>query len=78
MVDYNGDMLLCSHDWKKAARIGNLGDSHIWDLWRGEYLQRARKLLRASDRGFPPCSTCDVRGDVIGRENYDAWPEVVD
>ena len=24
MIDYNGDVLICSNDWKKEAPVGNI------------------------------------------------------
>ena len=73
MVDYNGDVILCPHDWNRLSKMGNLNDSNIWDLWKGKYMQFVRSNLSKSNRCFKPCNTCDVKGNVIGKENFEAW-----
>jgi len=73
MVDYNGDFLLCPHDWKKQFKVANLAEQNIWNVWSGKHLMSARRKLGKADRRFAPCITCDVKGDVVGSENYDAW-----
>lgn len=73
LVDYTGDLLLCPHDWNKHSTMGNLRDLSVWDLWKGKYMQFVRGKLSGCDRNFKPCNTCDVKGNVIGRENFDAW-----
>lgn len=69
-IDYNGDVLLCAHDWSKDLILGNAVTQHIWDIWTGEELERARASLMASNRGFDPCRKCDVDGELIGKEHF--------
>ena len=71
--DLNGDMLICSHDWQKRFIVGNVLEDCIWSLWRGSRLNGLKSSLARADRGVIPCNTCDVRGDVIGRESFEAW-----
>jgi len=33
LIDYNGDMILCPHDWGKEYIVGNLVEENLWDLW---------------------------------------------
>jgi len=73
LVDLNGDLLLCPHDWGKRGVIGNLAKENLWELWKGEKLEAIRQRLMDKDRNFPPCVSCDVYGDVIGQESFDAW-----
>jgi len=73
LIDYNGDMVLCPHDWGKKYVVGNLKDDHIWNLWVGKKYETARKLLSCKNRNFSPCDTCDIRGDVMGKGSHDAW-----
>jgi len=73
LIDLNGDMILCPHDWGKKYVVGNLKDTSIWQLWKSRKYQKARRLLSIRNRDFIPCRTCDVYGDIIGKENYDAW-----
>lgn len=73
LIDYNGDMILCPHDWGKKYIIGNLAEENIWNLWTSKKYETARKLLSEKNRNFKPCNTCDVYGDIIGRANYEMW-----
>ena len=73
LIDYNGDMILCPHDWEKKYIVGNLSDSHIWDLWKSKKYEGARKMLSNKHRNFSPCVNCDVKGDVMGDINYEYW-----
>jgi radical SAM protein with 4Fe4S-binding SPASM domain len=73
LIDYNGDMLLCPHDWKKTKVMGNLGKDNIWNLWQNKYLKALRKMLAEENRNFSPCKSCDVHGNIIGRDSFDAW-----
>jgi radical SAM protein with 4Fe4S-binding SPASM domain len=73
MIDYNGDVLLCPHDWGKRYVVGNLANVSFWDLWTNEAYEEARERLAEKDRTFAPCRSCDVYGDVIGEANFNAW-----
>lgn len=72
-VDLNGDMLLCSHDWQKRFVVGNILKESVWDLWKGKRLNSLKMSLSQADRSAVPCNTCDVKGDVIGKESFNAW-----
>jgi len=73
LVDYNGDVLLCPHDWGKKLKFGNLKEDTLFNIWSGKALNGIRKRLANSDRNFAACKNCDVLGTVIGKENFDAW-----
>jgi radical SAM protein with 4Fe4S-binding SPASM domain len=73
LVDLNGDVLLCPHDWAKRLVLGSLHSQSLMSIWNGEKLNGMRQRLSNQDRSFAPCVTCDVHGDVIGRESFEAW-----
>lgn len=73
LVDYNGDVLLCPHDWTKTLKFGNLKEKKLFDVWRGKALNGIRQRLSHCDRNFGACKSCDVLGTVIGKESFDAW-----
>ncbi|WP_345980674.1 radical SAM/SPASM domain-containing protein [Sulfurimonas sp. HSL3-2] len=73
LVDYNGDVLLCPHDWSKKLKFGNLTKNSIWNIWKSKVLNSLRGRLANSDRNFNPCKSCDVLGTVIGEDSFDAW-----
>ncbi|MAG70179.1 MAG: radical SAM protein [Acidobacteria bacterium] len=72
-IDYNGDVLLCAHDWSKDLVMGNALVDSIWDIWTNGFYQDVRSSMMASDRGFNPCAKCDVHGDLMGGKHYTAF-----
>ena len=59
-IDYNGDVLMCSHDWgKKYTR--NLNSSSIYEIWTSQNAENSRKNLYNAKRNFSPCNVCDVK-----------------
>lgn len=72
-MDYNGDVLVCSHDWGKKQIVGNFKKEKLLDIWLGEKFKYARKKLSNSDRTMSPCNKCDVIGTLIGEKNYKEW-----
>ena len=72
-IDYNGDCLLCSNDWKKKKIIGNAKEKNIYDIWKGEQINSVRKKLINGDRNYDPCKQCDVNGTLNGNEFRDKW-----
>ena len=73
VIDYNGDVLMCAHDWKKEKIVGNVNEKSIFEIWNSKIIQQARKILSRDKRSFKPCMNCDVMGDVMGYSNYMAW-----
>ena len=75
-IDYNGDVLMCSHDWGKKNILGNLNKDTILDIWMSENAKKSRFNLANSDRDFSPCNVCDVKGSLIGETHAKAWQGV--
>ena len=73
LVDYDGSVLLCPHDWGKRLIAGNLNRQSLQEIWNGRVLRRVRLSLEASDRKFAPCNVCDVDGTLMGRTNFEQW-----
>ncbi len=73
LVDYDGSVLLCPHDWGKKLIVGNVNDTGIMDIWNGSAIKRARINLSKSDRNFPPCNVCDVDGTLMGGAHFERW-----
>ncbi len=71
MVDWNGDLLLCSNDWGRALVIGNVLEHHFADLWMSPAMLAARRRLMHGDRSHKPCATCDVNGTLAGQYGFD-------
>ena len=72
-MDYNGDVLMCPHDWGKKIILGNMNKENFLDIWTSKKAIRIRKKLNNSDRNFSPCNVCDVKGDLIGKKHAESW-----
>jgi len=72
-IDYNGDVLTCSHDWGKDMIMGNLNDNNIYEIWTGKKFNFAREKLLAANRNFSPCDVCNVKGSLIGVKHAEYW-----
>ena len=75
-IDYNGDVLMCSHDWGKKNILGNLNKKNIMDVWMSENAMKSRKNLAGGDRKFSPCDVCDAGGSLIGEKHVEAWKKI--
>ena len=72
-VDYNGDVLMCCHDWGKKYILGNLNKQSLYDIWTSQLVKISRKSLVKGNRNFSPCYVCDVDGMRIGKTHAEAW-----
>ena len=68
-LDYQGDVLMCPHDWGKKVILGNLNKESFLGIWFSEKSMRIRKMLNNSNRNFAPCNICDVEGTFMGEKN---------
>tara|TARA_B100001123_G_C15192897_1_gene980152 strand:- start:191 stop:1081 length:891 start_codon:yes stop_codon:yes gene_type:complete len=74
-LDYNGDVLMCPHDWGKKRILGNLKKDTFLNIWTSKFAKINRIRLNKSDRNFSPCNVCDVKGTLIGEKHAAAWSE---
>ncbi len=74
-MDYNGDVLMCAHDWGKKRILGNMNKSSFLELWTSLNSTKSRYKLINGNRGISPCNVCDVKGTLIGKKHVDAWNE---
>ena len=68
-LDYQGDVLMCPHDWGKKLILGNLNQNKLLDIWFSKKSMSIRKMLNNSNRNFSPCNVCDVEGTFMGEKN---------
>ena len=68
-LDYQGDVLMCPHDWGKKVILGNLNNEKFLDIWFNKKSMNIRKMLNNSNRNFTPCNVCDVEGTFMGEKN---------
>jgi hypothetical protein len=60
------DMLMCVHDWRRKAVLGNVRDATIAELWNGERMREVRRLI--SQRRHDESNAC--RDCSLG---HDGW-----
>jgi radical SAM protein with 4Fe4S-binding SPASM domain len=77
LIDSNGDVILCPHDWEKSYGLANIQEKSIWEIWTNKQYVNARKMLTNNNRNFSPCDKCDVKGDVMGKESFEAWNAIL-
>lgn len=75
LVDYNGDVLLCAHDWSKQLIVGNVKNEAVLEVWNNEKMRRVRKRLIKPSRNFKPCRLCDAQGVLMGKNHFRRWVE---
>jgi radical SAM protein with 4Fe4S-binding SPASM domain len=68
-LDYQGDVLMCPHDWGKKVILGDLNKEKLKDIWFSKRFMGIRKMLNKSNRNFTPCNVCDVEGTFMGEKN---------
>lgn len=68
-LDYQGDVLMCPHDWGKKIVLGDFKKEKLIDIWFGKKFMSIRKMLNKSNRNFEPCNVCDVDGTLMGLKN---------
>ena len=73
MIDYDGAVLLCNHDWHKKLILGNIYKDSILKIWDSELYKKTRNNLSNSLRIDSPCSECDANGTMMGKEYVDEW-----
>ena len=73
LIDSNGDVVACSHDWGKKKIFGNIYEESILDIWFGGKMHEFRKQMSEAPRNSEPCNTCNVHGQRYGEINYEEW-----
>tara|TARA_A100001011_G_C14298599_1_gene839669 strand:- start:1167 stop:2051 length:885 start_codon:yes stop_codon:yes gene_type:complete len=75
-MDYNGDVLMCPHDWGKKIILGNLNNLSFREIWLSKRSIKIRNQLNQAKRNFSPCNVCDVNGELIGKKHAVAWSKL--
>ena len=75
-LDYQGDVLMCPHDWGKKLILGNLNEKSFSEIWYSKKAVMIRKKLNSGNRKIKPCDVCDVKGTYIGKEYAESWEKI--
>tara|TARA_Y100001970_G_scaffold294053_1_gene446296 strand:+ start:1699 stop:2589 length:891 start_codon:yes stop_codon:yes gene_type:complete len=73
MIDYDGAVLLCNHDWYKKLVLGNINEKSILEIWDNEIYKKTRHNLANALRIDSPCKECDANGTMMGKEYVKEW-----
>jgi radical SAM protein with 4Fe4S-binding SPASM domain len=65
-INWDGKVLLCSHDWTKSVVCGDLKTEYLKNIWlhSPQYKQYRSMLINKRDVG--PCNKCNVVGTLYG------------
>ena len=48
LIDHDGDVLMCSNDWKKEKTMGNLSNDSLLTIWSNDkFIDLRKKLLKS-------------------------------
>lgn len=74
-VHWNGDILLCSHDWEKEQIMGNVMEQSVQDIWlKSKKLWEFRNTLK-NNRNCHPCNKCNIVGLFYGNKSKEVLLE---
>jgi MoaA/NifB/PqqE/SkfB family radical SAM enzyme len=76
MVNWNGDVFLCTMDWNRRVSTGNLMFDTVYEIWTGKILTRYRNKLLNGSRDLSPCNRCDSDGCKQGAEHAAGWADL--
>jgi len=58
---FNGDAILCCHDWNRASVVGNAGTNSLREVWNSERMNEIRRLiLRKRYEEITSCQECSL------------------
>lgn len=77
-VGTNGQIGLCGCDFDFSYVLGNIKDTSLLDVWKGDDFKRIRESMIRNDRSCtPPCKVCDFHSyysyDLKGEYRFLRW-----
>ena len=58
---FNGDAIICSHDWNRATVVGSVKNSSLKEIWNSERMNQIRRLmLKKRFEQIDSCKGCSV------------------
>lgn len=76
LIDWNGDVFLCSQDWQRRRTMGNIMLENFFDIWKDNTITKYRKNLLEGKRCNSPCTECNAEGTVLGSKHAKAWKKI--
>lgn len=72
-INWDGRVGLCSNDWNVSQHFGNVNHKPIHEIWESSYLNSYRDMLAANRRTASPCLSCNINGQVLGKESFEYY-----
>lgn len=76
LIDWNGDIFLCSQDWQRRRTMGNIMQENFFDIWTNSTISKYRKNLLNGKRCDSPCTECNAEGTVLGAKHAQEWKKI--
>ena len=77
-VDYNGNFLACSNDWRRRNVVGDAKWQTIMEVWNSQRMESVRRVLSEGHRDMiKACDDCNADGKLMGEEQYQKWEKGV-
>jgi len=65
MIACDGKVLMCCSDWFEDYVLGDINKNSLKEIWQGQKLKAARKLLKQGNFNFKPCQECGVKDSYL-------------
>ena len=64
----NGDVVLCSQDWRRQIIVGNVNDTSLFNIWNGESFEKVRQKVHGKIRAEKDflCHSCKLINLKVG------------
>lgn len=60
-VLFNGDVIICCHDWNRATVVGNAKTSSLREIWNSDKMNKIRRLMLAKRyEQLDSCRDCSI------------------
>ena len=76
VIEWNGDIFLCCHDWQRRMAMGNIMQKDFFEIWNDPIYRKYRKNLLEGNRKNKPCSDCNANGTIHGYKHAKDWKRV--
>ncbi len=76
LLDWNGNIYLCPHDWQRRMALGNIMQRDFSEIWNNSLMNKYRRNLLNGKRNAKPCSDCNVNGTIHGYKHAKAWTNI--
>ena len=77
IIDWNADCYLCTQDWSRRIKTGNIMFSSFLEIWTSSILKKYRNHLANGKRDLYPCLNCNANGTLHGFNHKNIWKNII-